>query len=205
MSFGAYGQSPNIEVELEKRQLAQLVRAGDWKAMQAKIDDMRSRGIDLGKEIIFYEGRGAFELGNFNMADTKFRRYVEVTQGKGPAYVKALDYLAKIQQQKEAAERAERARQAAEAARLAEEKAKKEWLARGMIGTITEINPDWGYVKFTIDQPQKIREPLQVMQAGKLVAVGKLNKVSETTYTATVPGGLDGIPMDGSVYPCCAP
>lgn len=45
-------------MELEKQKLLQLLKAGDWKAMQARIDNMRSSGIDLGTEVIASRGVG---------------------------------------------------------------------------------------------------------------------------------------------------
>jgi len=130
MLFGissAVVAAPNIQVELEKRELAQFVRAGDWKAMQAKIDDMRARGIDLGKEIIFFEGRGAFERGKFEMATAKFTQYINVTNGKGHFYSQALDYLARAKAEVDRQRAVEQARREAEEARRQAEAA---WLQK---------------------------------------------------------------------------
>ena len=80
----------NIEIELQ--QLAASIRAGDWNSMRSQADSLRSRGVDLGTEILYFEGRGAFEQKDFETAEAAFIAYTE----RGPDvryYEKALRYL----------------------------------------------------------------------------------------------------------------
>ena len=94
----------DIEVELDKRRLVTAVREARWEETLQLADSLRQRGVDVGTEILFFEGRGLYELSRVDEAEEKLITYVNTAGTDGANYQTALDYILQIRADQEAAE-----------------------------------------------------------------------------------------------------
>ncbi len=71
----ALSQKAQISIEVTK--LKSSMSSGDYKAALKSINALRSLNIDLGTEILFYEGKALFETGNYVKAHKLISEYIE--------------------------------------------------------------------------------------------------------------------------------
>ncbi len=188
----------DIPVELEKQALVDTIKAENWQDMLHRTSGMRARGLDLGTEILFFEGRGLFELGNPAAAEAKLHEYIQRSGGNGANYSAALAYLrdAGVERERREAERL---------AALALEADIQRWIEAGVIGTVTEINTEWAYARIRITDPARLKEPVHLVRDREAVAFGTLRKVSDDEYTAAFPRKGAPPTVGAAVYHCCKP
>ncbi len=188
----------DIPVELEKQALVETIKAENWQDMLDRTAGMRARGLDLGTEILFFEGRGLLELGNPVAAEVKLNEYIQRSGGRGANYSTALGYLrdAGVERQR---------REAEHRAAVALEAEIEHWIESGVIGTVTEINTEWGYVRIRITDPARLKEPVHLLHDHEAVPFGALRKVSDEEYTAAFPKRGAPPTVGASVYRCCKP
>lgn len=196
LGLGMTATAVVADVEADKQRLAQTIRAGDWAGMRQQADALRSRGVDLGTEILYFEGRGALEQDDLVTAERKLAEYT----GRGPRvqyYTRALERLQTVRGK---LAEAEAARAAVERLRAAQAR----WLQFNAIARIEAVDEEWGFVTLSVPDAHAQR-PLMLVAGDSVRKFGPLKQIGPGRYTATLAGGVRGATPGAEVHACCRP
>lgn len=202
-SMTSFAQA-NVDQALEQQALVDAIRAENWSGTLAKTAALRKRGIDLGTEILFFEGRANEELGNRQAAESKLTEYVNKAGARGANYSAALTMLGGIRQGKEQERQAAKARQQEIEARKQAELAVEKWLATSVVGQVTSVDNEWQFFKVRFDDASASGRDLQVVDSAtkKVGRIGALKDAGDGEYSTTA----DFLPAPGSkIHLCCKP
>ena len=138
----------SVQKDLLLHDLITAIKADDYAKIIDTANSMRSKNIDTGTEIYFYEARSYFALNNNQAGDKALEEYVSKAGSTGRNYQEAIamlsDRLGKRDQEN-------RDRQAAAASAALEQ---RQWAAfntsRKQIGKVDSINTDWGFAKASL-------------------------------------------------------
>ena len=150
ISFARAELSEQVQADLLKHDLVTAVKSGDNAKIIDAVTKMRSKNIDAGYEVYFYEARAYFALGQNQAGDAALEKYLEVAGPQGANYKTAIamlsDRLEKREQEQKERELTARRR----------EQVKQQWAQFNAslqeIGKVESVNTDWGYAKVSLSE-----------------------------------------------------
>jgi len=197
-------RADEVQRALEYQSLVDMLLQEDWRGALDKTSSMRQRGIDLGEEIVFFEGRALMETGDTEGAEKKLAAYIKSPGSRGLNYRPAVAMMGQIRalQEEEAARlQVERERQAAQ---QRHQQAVDQWLANASVGEVLSVNEEWQFFRIRLRDASLGGTRLQLFDAGsqRALDLGSLKDLGNGEYTTTA----EIMPAVGaSVYACCKP
>lgn len=200
----ASARADEVQRALEYQSLVDMLLQENWREALDQTASMRKRGIDLGQEIVFFEGRALFELGDNAGAEKKLATYIRSPGASGINYRPAVAMMTQVRallEEEAAFAREEKERQAA-AVRHQQEVEK--WLASAAVGEVLSVNEEWQFFRIRLNVPATSGKALQIFDAAsqRALSLGSLKDLGNGEYTTTA----DIMPSVGaSIYACCKP